>query len=572
MTLKKQPPARASALEDSLAPYQRPGGFDILQPAPPSATTDAGLHVCDNADADANRDRFKSLSVDGPPSAASSASHATSNSVSTSSPGGGGRWAAQRRALSRARPLSVHCGTVRPCTRSEHHFYASTLPSVSGHSSSSHSAGNDTLQLAYIEPPVRGRPACSKTARLVRAHREEHERSTARGGNQPHDVARLIRVRNVAPCVRPPRAQGRILLHVDVDISQGGFVILECHDTQGGVDCQLRLECGALKLLRRPPHAYASSTSHSHPPATSTLTSSSRGTKKWWPEGLDERRGVILVDAFPAYGLRVSVATDGTLYQAEVYAASRSPAVPSKALSCSGSRLSSSGHSQTSSAHPSGRKSVEKGDGKAKEGKEGWSARLVLLLLLDIRLGLEGVDPVSRGYQGEFHPSFFTHSLHIVASMCSFLSPPFFLLLPPYSSCAALRPSPPYIRHSPILIIPVLPSLATTLSSLLLLLCIAHLLTLLYTFPQSVGITGGRPSSSYYFIGAQGGGLFYFDPRLSRPRRVISLEHGYARGGLLSPEYGYRQAHAPGRGQTRGEGKRKLLGCTSVFGEQEIAG
>ncbi|KAJ7851011.1 hypothetical protein B0H14DRAFT_2581634 [Mycena olivaceomarginata] len=152
----------------------------------------------------------------------------------------------------------------------------------------------------------------------------------------------------------------------------------------------------------------------------------------------------ILVDAFPAYGLRVSVATDGTLYQTEVYAASRSPAVPSKALSYSRSRLSSSGHSQTSSAHSSGRESVEKGDGKAKEGKKGWSARLVLLLL-DIWLGLEGVNPV-------YHEA----------------------------------------------------------------------IKLLYTFPQSIGITGGRPSSSYYSVGAQDGGLFYFDPRLSRPAEPLT--------------------------------------------------
>ncbi|KAJ7732834.1 hypothetical protein B0H16DRAFT_1769866 [Mycena metata] len=40
---------------------------------------------------------------------------------------------------------------------------------------------------------------------------------------------------------------------------------------------------------------------------------------------------------------------------------------------------------------------------------------------------------------------------------------------------------------------------------------------LLYTFPQSVGIAGGRPSSSYYFVGAQGDGLFYVDPHHSRP-------------------------------------------------------
>ncbi|KAH9445405.1 hypothetical protein Pst134EB_023246 [Puccinia striiformis f. sp. tritici] len=38
-----------------------------------------------------------------------------------------------------------------------------------------------------------------------------------------------------------------------------------------------------------------------------------------------------------------------------------------------------------------------------------------------------------------------------------------------------------------------------------------------FTFPQSVGIAGGRPSSSYYFCGHQGDSLFYIDPHHSRP-------------------------------------------------------
>jgi cysteine protease ATG4 len=39
----------------------------------------------------------------------------------------------------------------------------------------------------------------------------------------------------------------------------------------------------------------------------------------------------------------------------------------------------------------------------------------------------------------------------------------------------------------------------------------------LYTFPQSVGIAGGRPSSSYYFVGSQADNLFYLDPHNTRP-------------------------------------------------------
>ena len=35
--------------------------------------------------------------------------------------------------------------------------------------------------------------------------------------------------------------------------------------------------------------------------------------------------------------------------------------------------------------------------------------------------------------------------------------------------------------------------------------------------PQSVGIAGGRPSSSHYFIGHQGEQFFYLDPHSTRP-------------------------------------------------------
>lgn len=39
----------------------------------------------------------------------------------------------------------------------------------------------------------------------------------------------------------------------------------------------------------------------------------------------------------------------------------------------------------------------------------------------------------------------------------------------------------------------------------------------LFTWPQSVGIAGGRPSSSYYFVGTQADALFYLDPHHARP-------------------------------------------------------
>jgi cysteine protease ATG4 len=37
------------------------------------------------------------------------------------------------------------------------------------------------------------------------------------------------------------------------------------------------------------------------------------------------------------------------------------------------------------------------------------------------------------------------------------------------------------------------------------------------TYPQSIGIAGGRPSSSHYFIGCQGDSFFYLDPHETRP-------------------------------------------------------
>jgi hypothetical protein len=39
----------------------------------------------------------------------------------------------------------------------------------------------------------------------------------------------------------------------------------------------------------------------------------------------------------------------------------------------------------------------------------------------------------------------------------------------------------------------------------------------LFALPQSVGIAGGRPSSSYYFVGSQGNSLVYIDPHHTAP-------------------------------------------------------
>ncbi|TFK84588.1 hypothetical protein K466DRAFT_496300 [Polyporus arcularius HHB13444] len=113
-----------------------------------------------------------------------------------------------------------------------------------------------------------------------------------------------------------------------------------------------------------------------------------------------------LVHNFPDSGLGVAVATDSTLYESDVYAASRSPM-----------------YSVRRDAH----------------GRMEWGDRAVLILI-GIRLGIEGVNPLY------------------------------------YNTIKTL-----------------------------------------YTFPQSVGIAGGRPSSSYYFVGSQADNLFYLDPHHARP-------------------------------------------------------
>ncbi|KAI6044613.1 cysteine protease required for autophagy [Pisolithus marmoratus] len=111
-----------------------------------------------------------------------------------------------------------------------------------------------------------------------------------------------------------------------------------------------------------------------------------------------------LVHTFPEAGLGVAVAADGVVYQTDVYAASnvhmRSPR-----------RLA----------------------------RSSWGDRAVLVLV-GIRLGLKGVNPIYYG---------------------------------------AIKA--------------------------------------LFTFPQSAGIAGGRPSSSYYFLGSQADNLFYLDPHHPRP-------------------------------------------------------
>ncbi|KAF9542127.1 hypothetical protein CPC08DRAFT_770477 [Agrocybe pediades] len=132
--------------------------------------------------------------------------------------------------------------------------------------------------------------------------------------------------------------------------------------------------------------------------------------RQWFEPSVAAGAIRILTTAFPECGLYVAVVVDSTLYQNQVFAAS---------------------HGETTSRSP-----------RRQHGTM-WGDRPVLLLL-GIRLGIEGVNPIY------------------------------------YDT-----------------------------------------IKLLYTFPQSVGIAGGLPSSSYYFVGSQADNLLYLDPY--NPRPVIPL-------------------------------------------------
>ncbi|KAG8836292.1 Cysteine protease atg4 [Serendipita sp. 399] len=63
----------------------------------------------------------------------------------------------------------------------------------------------------------------------------------------------------------------------------------------------------------------------------------------------------------------------------------------------------------------------------------------------------------------------------------------------------------------------------------------------LFTFPQTVGIAGGRPSSSYYFVGVQGDNLFYLDPHHSRPAIPLRPPPAFDETSIISTDDGQSQ-------------------------------
>lgn len=54
------------------------------------------------------------------------------------------------------------------------------------------------------------------------------------------------------------------------------------------------------------------------------------------------------------------------------------------------------------------------------------------------------------------------------------------------------------------------------------------------SFPQSVGIVGGRPGASLYFVGVQGGAVLYLDPHEVQEVRRQQHLHVIMIGTLLS--------------------------------------
>ncbi|KAJ7093671.1 hypothetical protein C8R44DRAFT_890585 [Mycena epipterygia] len=214
----------------------------------------------------------------------------------------------------------------------------------------------------------------------------------------------------------------------------------------------------------------------------------------------------MLVDAFPACGLGVSVVTDGTFYQTEPALDLLGP--PADVL---GALV--------------GREEREEGRWKEKDGK-GWGDRPVLLLL-GIRLGLDGVNPA-------YHETIKVRLIRLFDSLYTLH------LRVPSSSVFHVPPVLPFGHPRP--------TSATPFSSSLL-RCVAltlHFLAFSFSPSRTVltpphsystpsrsrsASRASRPSS-YYFVGAQGGGLFYLDPHNSRPavplRPFVPSLHSHA--------------------------------------------
>ncbi|KAJ6583627.1 hypothetical protein DFH09DRAFT_1360184 [Mycena vulgaris] len=236
-----------------------------------------------------------------------------------------------------------------------------------------------------------------------------------------------------------------------------------------------------------------------------------------------------LIDVYPVCGLGFSVVTDGTLYQTEVYAASRSAAAPSNALGHSSSRPSSSGCLQTSSGHPSGGRSGKKCDRKGKDGK-GWGDRPVLLML-DIRLGLDGVNSVYHAIK-----PYIRYSI---------------LFVPP----ALRRPRSPTL-HFPVFSFSPSRTVLTPFHATLQAGAFStstHTTSAPRYFPFVPSPHSHTPRQHPHAHAAQFQVQTHAAPgreTYTRGESISPEPELVGRAGSLSPEYGYPHEHAPGRGQT----------------------
>lgn len=220
-----------------------------------------------------------------------------------------------------------------------------------------------------------------------------------------------------------------------------------------------------------------------------------------------------LTNSFPPCGLAVATATDGMVYKSDVYAASK---------------ILNDGWDEGSSG--------------TSERKGRWGHKAVLILV-GLRLGLDGVNPI-------YHDS-------IKVSLCAFAQD--LTALPARRDQCVLQPRGRRCKGLERRLGLVGLNGAGTWSEELgeyseagrmarvedkafwmtcakgaSPSCQKLILQTLFTFPQSVGIAGGRPNTSYYFVASQGNSLFYLDPHFTRP--AVPLEIPPARTNNMSQE------------------------------------
>ncbi|KAJ6611351.1 hypothetical protein B0H10DRAFT_2224123 [Mycena sp. CBHHK59/15] len=331
--------------------------------------------------------------------ASSSASHATANSTSTSpsrgtAPGEGmaaypgrGVWGAERGGAAH----ESQGGTVRPRTRSESHFSASTPPLSSSHSFPGH---GDTLQL---------------------------QRMPSRLGADGPLAARLSGwFAHLAGC--GISWTGKSMQH-SPSKSDSSYSSVSSASS-----------CGTGRS------SYSNTSMTSSNASSNMSASSSSSKKRWWSLGGTKRWTTRGGDAStePAFlqrtsaahtahvrllswfldAIGVSVAIEVTLYQTKVFAALHSPAA---LAALHAAKPASSHESHRAPASWSGHSHHSRGkQPHAKPETQVWGDHPVLLLI-GTRLGQEGVNPVSLNDQALLPFSLSSLSCHFSCSPSSFI-------------------------------------------------------------------------------------------------------------------------------------------------------